>query len=84
MNEQQRARWAALLAKGKRRYILLVGGFWGITMTVLTPVMGYILFDQSLSVRRFVIGLPIWMLGGLFFGWAIWSFNDRTSNRHNE
>jgi len=84
MNEQQRAQWAALRANGKWRYMLVVGGVWGIFMTVLTPVVRYILFDQALSVFRVVIGLPIWMLGGLFVGWAMWSLSERTYNRHEE
>lgn len=68
-------------AKGKWHYLLLITGFWVISMTVLTPLIGYLLFAQPVTILRFVIGFPIWVLTGIFFGQYMWSANERAYNR---
>jgi hypothetical protein len=56
------------------RFIALYGVLgWGITCFILSTATRYFRHGVSVSPATFLIDLPIWLFGGLFFGYSMWT-----------
>ncbi len=68
------------LAKWIVAHRLTVTGFnFGVAMYVamiVTPALADAVGGKGLNIKDLLIGIPIWALGGLFFGWLM-SFSPR-------
>ena len=72
MNEKQRAEWGKIRAKGMWRFVLLYGVlWWGTFMIVGTSAYNYFLRRREFSEGLY-ISVPVYLVGGLVFGLAIW------------
>jgi hypothetical protein len=83
MNKKQKEEWAKVRAKGRKRYILIMGGAFAILMFVITQFIGllraywsntpYVLIDSTPDVLVEIIGDVIF---GWLMGVMIWSAKE--------
>lgn len=75
--EEQLAQWAITRQKGKTRFILLNGALgWGLTTAVLYSLLMRLVMGSNLKTML-PIALVLFPIGGLLWGWCVWSFNER-------
>ena len=55
----------------RRKEILRVGLPWGIGMFVIMSLVIPYMNDEPITLKNVSIAFPLWMLGGLLFGWAM-------------
>ena len=83
LDEAQLARWAVTREKGKARFILLHGMLgWGLTTAVLYSLLMWLVMDASLKVLL-PIALILFPIGGLLWGWCVWSFSERAFHKRD-
>ena len=83
LSEQHRARWSITRQKGKTRFILLNGALgWGLTTAALYSLLMWLVLDTNLKVLL-PIALILFPIGGLLWGWCVWSFSERAFHRRD-
>ena len=77
LKEEQLARWAITRQKGKARFILVSGALgWGLTTGTLYSLLMWLVMDANLKFLL-PISLILFPVGGLLWGWCVWSFSER-------
>jgi hypothetical protein len=73
------------IAKAKRKWILLRGFGWGLTVFVITTALDYY-GDPALytlnarGLSRILFRLTTWLAGGYLL--SLWAWNDRKNSRN--
>lgn len=55
----------------KRKEIIRIGLPWAIGMFVIMTFVFPYFNDRPITLKKVLIAFPLWMLGGLLFGWAM-------------
>lgn len=82
MTPDRAAKWAATRAQGRWPFVWRAGVLqWGLLMF---GIMGGMQLAQYPSRWVFVLALnlPLWLLGGFFFGLSTWHFSERSYAKH--
>lgn len=74
MNDKQIEAWKKVRARGRARYVALVGGGYGVAMFLF---MTFFQFRNLLNPRFIVISALLWLIGGALFGFAMWTVGER-------
>jgi hypothetical protein len=53
------------------------GLFWGLFMYVFTTLMFPLIDGEGITLRKTLIGIPIWTIGGLVFGYTMKIINGK-------
>ena len=71
MKPEVREKWARTRAKGKRDYVLKSGVLaYGLPMFL---IMTFYVNRERLTPSFILISALLWLIGGIFFGVAMWS-----------
>lgn len=81
MKEEYKAQWEKIRSIGKWRYILLLGSWMGMFVTILSPIIEYLIFESSFDLISLLIRLPLNLIGGIVFGYLMWKFSENRYNR---
>jgi hypothetical protein len=55
----------------KQKEIIRIGLPWAIGMFVIMTFVFPYFNNQAITLKKVLIAFPLWMLGGLLFGWAM-------------
>ncbi len=80
MKEKHKAQWEKIRAIGKWRYILLLGSWMGMFLTIVSPIIEYLIFKSEFNLISLAIRLPINLIGGVGFGYLMWKVNEDRYN----
>ncbi len=76
MNQKQRAKWEQTRAKGMWRFILLNTVLFGGGLLIGTSIYDYFTSFNGFRFEDLYIKVPIYLIGGLVFGVAIWLIGE--------
>lgn len=69
-----------------RKQWVFDGIAWGVIMYVLmtfiVPITG--VDDSPITLRKSLISIPVWLLGGLLFGFVMQKINDKYPRKQNK
>ncbi len=69
-----------------RKRGILSGIIWGTLMYVLVtfifPIVG--IDDSPITLRKSLISVPIWLIGGLLFGFMMNKIESRSAHKQNK
>ena len=78
--------WQANRESGRTRWVLTQGVMgWGTTMFLVMTALS--LFDGTADVHlrtRLIVGMIIWPIAGLVWGMLVWSWTERSYQKHVE
>lgn len=63
--------------RNKKLHWVKEGLIWGYLTFILTEIFNYFVFKTEISVRTLMIGVVIWTLGGLVFGYFMKFMRDK-------
>lgn len=55
-------------SKNTTKNWLIVGLIWGVLMYVVMTLRFPIVMDESITKKSILIGIPVWLIGGILFG----------------
>ena len=80
----RRAAWAVTREKGRWHFVLVQGVLgWGGAMFVGIGLMPVLTHRHEPSWPYFISQVFVWVLAGAFFGFATWSWNERSFKRQS-
>ena len=65
--------------KNNHKEIIRIGMLWGIGMFIIMTIIFPLMNEQPITIKKVLISLPLWMLGGWLFGYAMnrWLHKDQ-------
>jgi len=77
---------------GKKKFIIIYGVLgWGLSVSVIIPLIKYILFHTKISFLEFIIDIIIYSILGFFWGYFMWSMVEtqyynysKNNNKHEK
>lgn len=55
------------MSEEKKGSWIVTGLVWGVMMYVFSNLISYFM-DGEITKRKLIVGIPIWIIGGLIFG----------------
>lgn len=78
MNQNRKAQWEIIRAKGMWRYVLVQWLFKVIlpVFLVLSLAQYFGLFNAKAELKEWLFTIPFFLIGGVFIGVLAWGWNE--------
>lgn len=61
-----------------------LGPFWGLFMYIFMVLLFPLIDGEGLSTWKVVLGIPIWTIGGIGFGYTMKLINGKNIKKQNQ
>jgi len=85
MNQKQYNSWSKLRQHGENRFIWVRGVvIWGFSTAILWSILMQLLTPTDEFMRRTIIALVVFSVGGYFWGKLVWKANEKKHAQYQD